>query len=175
MDLNLEIIKSIVNIDDEYIHLGTYEGTQLIFDNEAEELMDKLAGERILKITDPRLLYILQNNYNYNDGCVLITYIINNPHCCLSTALNVFFEAGGDSLLEDREAFLRKEDECTTERIQFLLKLENMLLKGCFKKGNILYYSPHSDKDTITFKKNPNIPEIFLSEILGEDLDDIMI
>ncbi len=173
---DVELLKSILYLDEElYNKYGTYNnrGIWEFVDENAMNKIEKTLCDRVASIDDPNTLYILANNYNYEDGYNIPTAIIKNKNCCLSTALNMFYLAGGDILLHNRNKFLSYDRNYFGEQIDFLLLLEEMILESKFKEGKIGFSSYINPK----YLKNvdPIIQRFFYIRIDGEELDRIRI
>lgn len=66
------------------------------------------------------------------------------------------------------------ENEYNKDWIQFLLKLEKMILDEAFNDFKIEFSPPLSRVERYYLEKaNPNLPKIFLSEIYGVHLEGV--
>lgn len=136
--------------------------------------LKKRECEMVDEIVDPITLHIFVSNYNFDDGFEIPTSVIKNKNCCLSTALHLFYLVDGLGLLSNKNEFLEMENEYNKDWIQFLLKLEKMILDEAFNDFKIEFSPPLSRVERYYLEKaNPNLPKIFLSEIYGVHLEGV--
>ena len=127
-----------------------------------EDIEDEEVEELISGIDDPEVLHILAINYNWDDGYEIPGMILDNACCELSTALMLFYLAEGAEFLHDRKAF-RKDKELQT----FIAGLYSRIMKGNFKKGDILFRPPLGRVDLYYLKKALKEDEAVFIESFG--------
>ncbi len=95
----------------------------------------RIAGET----TDPKVLHSLISITDLTENFDLLSEIINNRVCELSTALTVFNIAGGYEYLYDKEE--PAEDESEEKWLKFIENLYTKITEGKYKEGEI-YFAP---------------------------------
>lgn len=138
---------------------------------QAAELLDNqtILLNRVAGITDQRVLHLLGRGYNWDDGFAVPEAILNNPNCCLSTALELFYLADGVRYLKDK---LDIEKSALESWRNFILSLYNKIVQGNFKRSNIKFMPPLSKVEIYKLKKGLDTSEyIFIEEIDGENID----
>lgn len=124
---------------------------------------------RVAEITDQRVLHLLGRGYNWDDGFAVPEAIINNPNCCLSTALELFYLADGVRYLKNK---MDIEKSALEPWRNFILNLYNKIVHGNFKRSNIKFMPPLSKVEIYKLKKGLDTSEyIFIEEIDGENID----
>ena len=63
--------------------------------------------EIIRTISNEDKLFVLLDNYNWDNGFEVPTEILNNPHCTLSTALLAFYRADGFRYLSEGDSIFK--------------------------------------------------------------------
>ena len=115
-------------------------------------------------------LFVLLDNFNWDNGFEVPKAVLNHSKCSLSVALLAFYRADGIRyLLEGEAAFanpLSKEWEV------FVKDVYTKILRGQFPSGAI-YFQPEITKvQKFKLKKlKPEIDELFLKGISGKDLN----
>ena len=75
-------------------------------ETQVAELLDidnqNILLNKVAEITDQHVLHLLGRSYNWDDGFAVPEAIINNPNCCLGTALELFYLADGARYLKDK-------------------------------------------------------------------------
>lgn len=140
---------------------------------QAAELLDidnqTILLNRVAEITDQRVLHLLGRGYNWDDGFAVPEAIINNPNCCLSTALELFYLADGVRYLKNKSDI---EKSALESWRNFILSLYNKIVQGNFKRSNIKFMPPLSKVEIYKLKKGLDTSEyIFIEEIDGENID----
>lgn len=126
------------------------------------------ACDAIMNIIDSDLLHVIAINYNWDDGFEVPNSIINNEYCSLSTALILFFDAEGELLLENKEV-LKNSD--MKEWVDFVSKLEKMIIDNRFQHRNIKYVPPLSKVQIFKLKKCYSTSNIFFEIVDGKSID----
>lgn len=130
---------------------------------------EKDSIEKIKNIKDSRLLHIIAGNYNWDDGFEIPYSIICNANCDLGTALMIFYDAEGYSLLENREEL---RNSSFKEWSNFIFEVEKKILNNEFKFKNLKFIPPLTKVRIYKLKKNnPNINKVFIEESDGEVID----
>lgn len=142
-------------------------------ETQVAELLDidnqNMLLNKVAEITDQHVLHLLGRSYNWDDGFAVPEAIINNPNCCLSTALELFYLADGARYLKDK---LDIEKSALESWRNFILNLYNKIAHGNFKRSNIRFVPPLSKVEIYKMKKGVDTSEyIFIEEIDGENLD----
>lgn len=115
-------------------------------------------------------LFVLLDNFNWDNGFEVPKAVLSHSKCSLSVALLAFYRADGIRyLLEGEAAFanpLSKEWE------GFVKDVYTKILRGQFPSGAI-YFQPEITKvQKFKLKKlKPEIDELFLKGISGKDLN----
>ncbi len=113
--------------------------------------------EEIRKIDEPLILHTIAGNYNWNDGYEIPEEIVNNDYCDLGTALLIFFDADGYTLLGAEEVL-----NPPTVWVKFLMRLYNRIANKNFRYTSIAYLPPIPKAlENKIRMNNPNIPEVF--------------
>lgn len=126
-------------------------------------LLNRVAG-----ITDQRVLHLLGRGYNWDDGFAVPEAILNNPNCCLSTALELFYLADGVRYLKDK---LDVEKSASEPWRRFVTGLYNQIIQDRFKRSGIGFTPPLNRVEIYKLKKSLEPSEyIFIEAIEGENL-----
>lgn len=141
-------------------------------DNSEKEYIYKLLYnekdtiDEIKSLTDSELLHVIAGNYNWDNGFEIPYNIINNKNCDLGTALMIFYDADGYSVLENREEL---KDINLKEWTNFILEVEKKILNNEFKENHIKFIPPLTKVQMYKLKKsNPNIAKVFIEETDGD-------
>ena len=115
-------------------------------------------------------LFVLLDNFNWDNGFEVPQAVIEHSKCTLSIALLVFYRADGIRyLLEGEAAFanpLSKEWEV------FVKDVYTKILRGQFPSGTISFQPEITKIQKFKLKKlKPEIDERFLEGISGKDLN----
>lgn len=126
-------------------------------------LLNRVAG-----ITDQRVLHLLGRGYNWDDGFAVPEAILNNPNCCLSTVLELFYLADGVRYLKDK---LDVEKSASEPWRRFVTGLYNQIIQDRFKRSGIGFTPPLNRVEIYKLKKSLEPSEyIFIEAIEGENL-----
>ena len=109
---------------------------QLLFDNNIEELK---------KLTSPLELHVVAANWNWDDGCELLTWIIRNPICDKGTALLIYWHAGPGWQYQ----FLNRDEVPKYARANYDLikEIETRYISGFYTEASIAF-DPSNDEET---------------------------
>lgn len=115
-------------------------------------------------------LFVLLDNFNWNNGFEVPKAVLNHSKCSLSVALLAFYRADGIRyLLEGEAAFanpLSKEWE------GFVKDVYTKILRGQFPSGVISFQPEITKVQKFKLKKLiPEVDELFLKGISGKDLN----
>lgn len=130
------------------------------------DLIDKLLYDcedrnEVLKeidnITDEETLYSYVSQYNWDDGFIIPSKIIDHKCMSLSIALMLFYDAEGNLLFTD-------EIDHSTPQYEFVSKLYNRILNGTYKVGLTKYEIPLTKIEIFKYLKQ-GVNSIFLTNI----------
>ena len=136
-----------------------------------EQLLYEAPEKKILNWiknnSDPKLLYVLAYNYNWDGGFEIPCQIMNSPYCTLSTALLLFYRAEGDTYLQNKQ-----ETSSDKEWYSYISSLYVKIINNTYKATNIQFKCPLSKVQIYKLSKvlAPN-ENIFIKELPGENLD----
>ena len=115
-------------------------------------------------------LFVLLDNFNWDNGFEVPKVVLNHSKCSLSVALLAFYRADGIRyLLEGEAAFANL---LSTEWEDFVKNVYTKILRGQFPSGTISFQPELTKIQKIKLKKlKPEIDEVFLDGISGKDLN----
>lgn len=115
-------------------------------------------------------LFVLLDNFNWDNGFEVPKALLTHPKCSLSVALLAFYRADGIRyLLEGEAAFA---NSLSTEWEGFVKDAYTKILRGQFPSGTIFFQPEITKIQKFKLKKlKPEIDEVFLDGILGKDLN----
>ena len=115
-------------------------------------------------------LFVLLDNFNWDNGFEVPKAVLNHAKCSLSVALLAFYRADGIRyLLEGEAAF---ENSLSEEWEGFLKDVYTRILRGQFPSGTISFQPEITKVQKFKLKKlKPEIDEVFLDGISGKDLN----
>ena len=136
-----------------------------------EKLLYDSSSSAVLKWirnnTDPKALYLLAYNYNWEDGFEIPTQISNSPCCTLSTALLLFYRAEGELYLQNKQ-----DDNSDKEWYRFISELYKKILHSIYPSSDIQFKCPLTKVQVYKLSKLLSEEEkIFITEISGDNLD----
>ena len=145
----------------------------MLVDKKKEEVIKELiynqSKENVLmeldNIEDAEIVHVYMWNYNWDDGFDIPQKILAKDCCELSTALLIFYLAGGEKYLLDK---VNMEESKLSEWSLFLQDLYNQIMNGKFKVGNIYFESPLSKVQLYKIKKNMKEGEEIFVDKFGE-------
>ena len=121
--------------------------------------------DEIKSITDFKLLHIIAENYNWDNGFEIPYSIINNKNCDLGTALMIFYDADGYRALENKEEL---KNPNLKEWANFISKIGEKIINNEFKVNHIKFIPPLTKVQIFKLKKNnPSITKVFIEETDG--------
>jgi len=136
------------------------------FRKSAEEFKyEEVDQQKIIEQTaDPQLLYVLMYNYNWDDGFETPEKAIENKCCELSTALMIFYMAGGVEYLFDKN---EEEYDPEDKWYSFISRLYENIMKRKYTEGDILFVPELSKVEMFKLKKELNSDEYIFIEDRG--------
>ena len=135
----------------------------LYFESKAE------AVKLIQSINSEDELFVLLDNYNWDNGFEVPEAIINHPNCTLPVALLAFHRADGIQYLLEGEAIFANRLAKSWE--DFIKEVYNKILKKKYPNGSISFQPEITKIQKFKLNKlNPNLDSIILDGVLGKDL-----
>ena len=125
--------------------------------------------ELVKSINSEDELFVLLDNYNWDNGFEVPEAIINHPNCTLSVALLAFHRADGIQYILEGEAIFA--NRLSKSWGKFIKEVYDKILKKKYPKGSISF-QPEITKIQ-KFKLNkliPNLDSFILDGVLGKDL-----
>ena len=125
--------------------------------------------ELVKSINSEDELFVLLDNYNWNNGFEVPEAIINHPNCTLSVALLAFHRADGIQYLLEGEAVFANRLSKSWE--DFIKEVYNKILKKKYPNGSISFQPEITKIQKFKLNKlTPNLDPIILDGVLGKDL-----
>ena len=114
-------------------------------------------------------LFVLLDNYNWDNGFEVPEAIITHTNCTLSVALLAFYRADGLLyLFEGEDAFANPLSKSWKT---FIKEIYDKILKEYYPIGNISYYPEITNIQKFKLKKlHPNLSSFILDGVSGKDL-----
>lgn len=133
-----------------------------------EEMLEQV---KLLKTEEE--LYVLINNYNWDNGFELPNVVIQNPKCTLSVLLLAFYRADGlRYLLEGDKAFFYQH---TKSWEYFIKDVYSKIINHEYVYGDISFQNELTKTEKFKIKKiNPLIDPVFLNDISGKNLNIVL-
>ncbi|KXT78286.1 hypothetical protein STRDD11_02446 [Streptococcus sp. DD11] len=129
--------------------------------------------EIIRTISNEDELFVLLDNYNWDNGFEVPTEILNNPHCTLSTALLAFYRADGFRYLSEGDSIFK--NRLTKDWEIFLKSVLRRILNKEFPLGDITFNPELTKIQKFKLKKlNPELDPVLIDGIQGKDLNIII-
>lgn len=114
-------------------------------------------------------LFVLLDNYNWDNGFEVPEAIINHPNCTLPVALLAFHRADGIQYLLEGEAIFANRLSKSWE--DFIKEVYDKILKKQFSNGSISFQPEITKIQKFKLNKlNPNLDSFILDGVLGKDL-----
>ena len=114
-------------------------------------------------------LFVLLDNYNWDNGFEVPEAIINHPNCTLPVALLAFYRADGIRYLFEGEDAIANSLSKSWET--FIKEIYDKILKEHYPIGNIYYYPEITNIQKFKLKKlHPNLSSFILDGVSGKDL-----
>ncbi len=118
-------------------------------------------------------LFVLLDNYNWDNGFEVPTEILSNPHCTLSTALLAFYRADGYRYLSEGDSIIL--NRLTKDWEIFLKSVLRRILNKEFQIGNITFNPELTKIQKFKLKKlNPALDPVLIDGVQGKDLNIIL-
>ena len=114
-------------------------------------------------------LFVLLDNYNWDNGFEVPEAIITHTNCTLSVALLAFYRADGlRYLFEGEDAFANPLSKSWKT---FIKEIYDKILKEHYPIGNISYDPEITNIQKFKLKKlHPNLSSLILDGVSGKDL-----
>lgn len=129
--------------------------------------------EIIRTISNADELFVLLDNYNWDNGFEIPTEILSNPNCTLSTALLAFYRADGFRYLSEGDSIF--ENRLTKDWEIFLKSVMRRILNKEFPLGDIAFNPELTKIQKFKLKKlNPELDPVLIDGIQGKDLNIII-
>ena len=127
------------------------------------------AVKLVQSINSEAELFILLDNYNWDNGFEVPEAIITHPNCTLPIALLAFYRADGIRyLVEGEDAFANPLSKSWET---FIKKVYDNLLKERYLSGRISYQPEITTIQKFKLKKlHPNLSSLILDGVSGKDL-----
>ena len=114
-------------------------------------------------------LFVLLDNYNWDNGFEVPEAIITHTNCTLSVALLAFYRAGGLRYLFEGEDAIANSLSKSWET--FIKEIYDKILKEHYSIGNISYDPEITNIQKFKLKKlHPNLSSFILDGVSGKDL-----
>ena len=115
-------------------------------------------------------LFVLLDNFNWNNGFEVPKAVLNHSKCSLSVALLAFYRADGIRYLLEGEVAIA--NSLSMEWEWFVKDVYIKILRGKFRSGTISFQPEITKIQKFKLKKlKLEIDERFLEGILGKDLN----
>ena len=121
------------------------------------------------RIDDSDLLHLIMYNYNWDDGFRIPELVLENQKCEMSTALMIFYSAGGEELLVNRNLSVTEQND----RLRFVSKLYDRIIENDFLQGDIYFEPPLTKVELYKLKKILGDSEKVFIESIGNRRIDI--
>ena len=127
------------------------------------------AVELVKSINSEDELFVLLDNYNWDNGFEIPEAIINHPNCTLPVDLLAFHRADGiQYLLEGKAIFANRLSKSWED---FIKEVYNKILKKKYPNGSISFQPEITKIQKFKLNKlTPNLDPIILDGVLGKDL-----
>ena len=127
------------------------------------------AVELVKSINSEDELFVLLDNYNWDNGFEVPEAIINHPNCTLPIALLAFHRADGIQYLLEVEAIFANRLSKSWE--DFIKEVYDKVLKKQYPNGSISFQPEITKIQKFKLNKlNPNLDSFILDGVLGKDL-----
>ena len=127
------------------------------------------AVELVKSINSEDELFVLLDNYNWDNGFEVPEAIISHRNCTLPVALLAFHRTDGIQYLLEGEAIFANRFSKSWEN--FIKKVYDKILKNKYPKGSISFQPEITKIQKFKLNKlNPNLDSFILDGVLGKDL-----
>lgn len=114
-------------------------------------------------------LFVLFDNYNWDNGFEVPDAIINHPNCTLPVALLAFYRADGIQYLLEGEAVFANRLSQSWEN--FIKEVYDKILKEQYPNGSVSFHPEITKIQKFKLNKlNPNLSSFILDGVSGKDL-----
>jgi hypothetical protein len=115
------------------------------------------------RIDDSDLLHLIMYNYNWDNGLRIPELVLDNKKCEMSTALLIFYSAGGEDLLVNKNLIAVDEND----RLRFVSRLYDRIIENDFLQGDIFFEPPLTKVELYKLKKILDDSEKVFIESIG--------
>ena len=127
------------------------------------------AVKQVKSIKTEEELFVLLDNYNWDNGFEVPEAIITHTNCTLSVALLAFYRADGLRYLFEGEDAIANSLSKSWET--FIKEIYDKILKEHYPIGNISYDPEITNIQKFKLKKlHPNLSSFILDGVSGKDL-----
>ena len=127
------------------------------------------AVELVKSITSEDELFVLLDNYNWDNGFEVPEAIINHPNCTLPVALLAFHRADGIQYLFEGETIFANRLSDSWEN--FIKEVYDKILKEQYPNGSVSFHPEITKIQKFKLNKlNPNLSSFILDGVSGKDL-----
>lgn len=120
---------------------------------------------KVSEIHDLKILNMISQQYNWDNGFEIPFSIINNENCDIGTALLLFYNADGCRILENPNVL---ETSSLEQWKDFVCFVYQKIIKREFKTQELKFQPPLTKVQAFKLKKiNANIDNIFLEGTRG--------
>ena len=127
------------------------------------------AVKKVKSIMTEDELFVLLDNYNWDNGFEVPEAIINHPNCTLPVALLAFHRADGIQYLFEGETIFANRLSDSWEN--FIKEVYDKILKKQYPNGSISFQPEITKIQKFKLNKlNPNLDSFILDGVLGKDL-----
>ena len=127
------------------------------------------AVKKVKSITTEDELFVLLDNYNWDNGFEVPEAIINHPNCTLPVALLAFYRANGLRYLVEGEDVFANHLSKSWE--YFIKEVYDKILKEQYPNGSVSFHPEITKIQKFKLNKlNPNLSSFILDGVSGKDL-----
>ena len=127
------------------------------------------AVKLVKSITTEDELFVLLDNYNWDNGFEVPEAIMNHPNCTLPVALLAFHRADGIQYLLEGETIFA--DRLSKSWEDFIKEVYDKILKKQYPNGSISFQPEITKIQKFKLNKlNPSLDSFILDGVLGKDL-----
>ena len=127
------------------------------------------AVELVKSINSEDELFVLLDNYNWDNGFEVPEAIINHPNCTLPVALLAFHRADGIQYLLEGDIIFANRLSKSWEN--FIKEVYDKILNNQYPNGSIPFQPEITKIQKFKLNKlNPNLDSFILDGVLGKDL-----
>ncbi len=110
--------------------------------------------EEVKNLPSPLELHVVASNWNWDDGCKVLEWIIRNPICDKGTALLLYWRACPKWFYQ----YTSRDEipEWSRSIYDFIKEVEERYLSGFYKQAEIAF-DPRDDEGTNWIEEYPNV------------------